>query len=63
MSASQAKHRLFIGNVPRKWAEEDLEKVVTKVGRGVTLVELKKVCYAGLFGIKYRLISELLMAS
>ncbi|MQM03042.1 hypothetical protein Taro_035820 [Colocasia esculenta] len=43
VSASQAKHRLFIGNVPRNWAEDDLKDVVTKVGPGVNLVELKKV--------------------
>lgn len=42
-STSQAKHRLFIGNVPRSWGEEDLRKVVTEVGPGVTAVELVKV--------------------
>lgn len=41
-STSQAKHRLFIGNVPRSWGEEDLRKVVTEVGPGVTAVELVK---------------------
>ncbi|XP_068656312.1 heterogeneous nuclear ribonucleoprotein Q-like [Aristolochia californica] len=41
-STSQAKHRLFIGNVPRSWAEADLRKVVKKVGPGVTTVELLK---------------------
>ncbi|KAH7541756.1 hypothetical protein FEM48_Zijuj02G0001500 [Ziziphus jujuba var. spinosa] len=38
----KAKHRLFIGNVPRSWGEEDLKKVVTDVGPGVTGVELVK---------------------
>ncbi|KAG2670729.1 hypothetical protein I3760_14G101700 [Carya illinoinensis] len=41
-STSQAKHRLFIGNVPRNWGEEDLRKVVTEIGPGVTAVELVK---------------------
>lgn len=43
-SKSQAKHRLFIGNIPRSWTEDDLKKVVTRVGPGVTAVELVKVC-------------------
>ncbi|KAF7823225.1 heterogeneous nuclear ribonucleoprotein Q-like [Senna tora] len=41
-STSQAKHRLFIGNVPRSWKEEDLRKVVTEIGPGVTSIELVK---------------------
>ncbi|GKV34941.1 hypothetical protein SLEP1_g43271 [Rubroshorea leprosula] len=41
-STSQAKHRLFIGNLPRSWEEEDLRKVVSKIGPGVTRVELVK---------------------
>ncbi|XP_027176603.1 heterogeneous nuclear ribonucleoprotein Q-like isoform X1 [Coffea eugenioides] len=41
-STSQEKHRLFIGNVPRSWGEEDMKKVVTKVGPGVITVELLK---------------------
>lgn len=43
-STSKAKHRLFIGNVPRSWGEEDLRKVVMKIGPGVTGIELVKVC-------------------
>ncbi|KAG8376734.1 hypothetical protein BUALT_Bualt09G0094600 [Buddleja alternifolia] len=42
-STSQAKHKLFIGNVPRNWGEEDIRKVVNKIGPGVTAVELVKV--------------------
>ena len=42
-STSQAKHRLFIGNVPRSWGEQNLKKVVMEVGPGVTAVELVKV--------------------
>ncbi|KAK6139945.1 hypothetical protein DH2020_026321 [Rehmannia glutinosa] len=41
-STSQAKHKLFIGNVPRNWGKEDVEKVVNKVGPGVIVVELVK---------------------
>jgi len=43
-SKSQAKNRLFIGNIPRSWGEKDLKKVVTDIGPGVTAVELIKVC-------------------
>lgn len=42
-SSSQAKNRLFIGNVPRSWGDEDLRKVVTEIGPGVTALELVKV--------------------
>ncbi|XP_022755988.1 heterogeneous nuclear ribonucleoprotein Q-like isoform X2 [Durio zibethinus] len=41
-STSQSKHRLFIGNIPRSWGEEDLKKVVSEVGPGVTGLELVK---------------------
>ncbi|GLT40656.1 hypothetical protein SLA2020_147710 [Shorea laevis] len=41
-SSSQAKHKLFIGNVPRNWGEEDMRKVVTEIGPGVTIIELLK---------------------
>lgn len=41
-SASQAKHRLFIGNVPRNWGEADMKKAVTEIGPGVISVELLK---------------------
>ncbi|KAI3987365.1 hypothetical protein MKX01_003115, partial [Papaver californicum] len=41
-SSSQAKHRLFLGNVPKSWGEEDLKKVITKIGPGVGNVELLK---------------------
>ncbi|KAJ0021224.1 hypothetical protein Pint_31881 [Pistacia integerrima] len=41
-STSQAKHRLFIGNIPRNWGLEDLRKVVSEIGPGVTGVELVK---------------------
>ncbi|KAE8720806.1 hypothetical protein F3Y22_tig00018093pilonHSYRG00018 [Hibiscus syriacus] len=41
-SNSQSKHRLFIGNIPRSWGEEYLRNVVSKVGPGVTGLELVK---------------------
>ncbi|XP_057751151.1 heterogeneous nuclear ribonucleoprotein Q-like [Arachis stenosperma] len=41
-STAQAKHRLFIGNVPRNWGDEDLRKVVSDVAPGVTGLELVK---------------------
>lgn len=41
-STAQAKHRLFIGNVPKSWGEEDMKKVVTEIGPGVISVELLK---------------------
>ncbi|MCD7449699.1 hypothetical protein HAX54_001128 [Datura stramonium] len=41
-SPAQAKHRLFIGNVPRNWGEEDMRTAVTKVGPGVITIELVK---------------------
>lgn len=42
-STSQAKHKLFIGNIPKNWGEEDIKKIVNKVGPGVISVELLKV--------------------
>nr|XP_016448228.1 PREDICTED: heterogeneous nuclear ribonucleoprotein R [Nicotiana tabacum] len=41
-SPAQAKHRLFIGNVPRNWGEEDMRTAVTNVGPGVITIELVK---------------------
>ncbi|PIN03866.1 Heterogeneous nuclear ribonucleoprotein R (RRM superfamily) [Handroanthus impetiginosus] len=41
-STSQAKHKLFIGNIPRSWGEEEMKKVVNKVGPGVIAIELLK---------------------
>ncbi|MBA0625110.1 hypothetical protein Godav_010350 [Gossypium davidsonii] len=42
-STSQAKNKLFIGNVPRNWGEEVMRRVVTDVGPGVGCIELLKV--------------------
>ncbi|CAN1294402.1 Heterogeneous nuclear ribonucleoprotein Q [Linum perenne] len=41
-STSQAKHRLFLGNIPRSWSDEDLRKVINEVGPGVTSIQLVK---------------------
>ncbi|KAL2345239.1 hypothetical protein Fmac_006524 [Flemingia macrophylla] len=41
-SASQAKHKLFIGNVPKSWTKQDMKKVVEGIGPGVISVELLK---------------------
>lgn len=41
-SASKEKRRLFIGNIPRHWTEQDLRKAVTEIGPGVNSVALLK---------------------
>ncbi|XP_022748308.1 heterogeneous nuclear ribonucleoprotein Q-like [Durio zibethinus] len=41
-STSQAKNKLFIGNVPRNWGEEDMKRVVTEIGPGVSCIEMVK---------------------
>ncbi|KAG1330114.1 Heterogeneous nuclear ribonucleoprotein Q [Cocos nucifera] len=41
-STSQARNRLFIGNVPRNWVEDDMKKAVAQIGPGVIKVELMK---------------------
>ena len=43
-SLSETKHRLFIGNVPKTWTEDDFRKVVEGVGPRVETTELIKVC-------------------
>ncbi|GJM88062.1 hypothetical protein PR202_ga04084 [Eleusine coracana subsp. coracana] len=43
VSSSQAKNKLFIGNVPRNWTEDDFKKAVEEVGPGVLKVDLLKV--------------------
>ncbi|CAH2064292.1 unnamed protein product [Thlaspi arvense] len=42
-STTQAKHRLFLGNVPRNWTETDIKKAANRIGPGVQNVELPKV--------------------
>ncbi|XP_004494860.1 heterogeneous nuclear ribonucleoprotein Q [Cicer arietinum] len=41
-SLSETKHRLFIGNVPKTWSEDEFRKVVEGVGPGVESIELIK---------------------
>ncbi|KAL9314931.1 hypothetical protein ACSQ67_020383 [Phaseolus vulgaris] len=41
-SLSETKHRLFIGNVPKTWTEDDFRKVIEGVGPGVENIELIK---------------------
>lgn len=42
-SLSETKHRLFIGNVPKGWTEDEFRRVVEEVGPGVETIELIKV--------------------
>lgn len=41
-SLSETKHRLFIGNVPKNWTEDEFRRVVEEVGPGVENIELIK---------------------
>lgn len=41
-SLSETKHRLFIGNVPKSWTEDQFRKVIEGVGPGVENIELIK---------------------
>ncbi|KAK6918200.1 RNA recognition motif domain [Dillenia turbinata] len=41
-SLSEAKNRLFIGNVPKNWTEDQFRKVVEEVGPGAENIELIK---------------------
>nr|CAB3462997.1 unnamed protein product [Digitaria exilis] len=42
VSSSQAKNRLFIGNIPQDWTQDDLKNAVEQVGPGVLKVNLPK---------------------
>lgn len=42
-SHSQSKHRLFVGNIPKHWEKDELEKVLAEQGPGIQSVELLKV--------------------
>jgi len=42
VSSSQAKNRLFIGNVPKDWTLDDFKNAVEEVGPGVLKVNLPK---------------------
>lgn len=41
-SLSETKHRLFIGNVPKSWTEDEFRKVIEEVGPGIENIELIK---------------------
>ncbi|KAL3701238.1 hypothetical protein R1sor_019260 [Riccia sorocarpa] len=41
-SHSQSKHRLFVGNIPKNWDKDELEKVLAEQGPGIQSVELLK---------------------
>ncbi|CAD6343736.1 unnamed protein product [Miscanthus lutarioriparius] len=47
VSSSQAKNRLFIGNVPRDWTPDDFKTAVEEVGPGVLQVDLMKAPGSG----------------
>ncbi|KAF7804286.1 heterogeneous nuclear ribonucleoprotein Q [Senna tora] len=56
-STSLLEHRLFIGNVPRNWTEQNLRKAVTEIGPGVNSIKLFKehnsACNRGFAFIDY----------
>ncbi|XP_055807251.1 heterogeneous nuclear ribonucleoprotein Q isoform X2 [Solanum dulcamara] len=41
-SLSETKYRLFIGNVPKSWSDDDFRKVIDGTGPGAELIELIK---------------------
>uniref|UniRef100_A0A1J3EBB1 Heterogeneous nuclear ribonucleoprotein Q n=1 Tax=Noccaea caerulescens TaxID=107243 RepID=A0A1J3EBB1_NOCCA len=41
-SLSETKNRLFIGNIPKSWTEDEFRKVIEDVGPGVENIELIK---------------------
>ncbi|PWA64795.1 RNA-binding (RRM/RBD/RNP motifs) family protein [Artemisia annua] len=41
-SLSETKYRLFIGNVPKAWTEDEFRKVIEETGPGAELIELIK---------------------
>lgn len=43
-SLSQAKHRLFVGNVPKGLSEDELRNIIQGKGPGVVNIEMFKVC-------------------
>lgn len=42
VSSSQAKNKLFVGNIPHSWSHDDFKKAVEEVGPGVLKVDLIK---------------------
>ncbi|XP_057979855.1 heterogeneous nuclear ribonucleoprotein Q [Malania oleifera] len=41
-SLSETKHRLFIGNIPKSWTDDDFRKVIEEAGLGIDNIELIK---------------------
>ncbi|GLU00878.1 hypothetical protein SLE2022_182150 [Rubroshorea leprosula] len=41
-SLSETKSRLFIGNIPKSWTEDEFQKIIEDVGPGVENIELIK---------------------
>lgn len=41
-SLSDSKHRLFIGNIPKSWSEDEFKKVIHDVGPGAEIIDLKQ---------------------
>ncbi|KAL6322132.1 hypothetical protein AAG906_005071 [Vitis piasezkii] len=41
-SLSESKHRLFIGNVPKSWTDDEFRKVIEDIGPGAENIELIK---------------------
>jgi heterogeneous nuclear ribonucleoprotein R len=50
-SLSQAKHRLFVGNVPKGLSEEELTNIIKGKGPGVVNIEMFKVRSVILWGV------------
>ena len=44
---SQAKHRLFVGDVPKGLSKEELTNIIKGRGPGVVNIEMFKVCFFG----------------
>ncbi|KAL3622318.1 nuclear ribonucleoprotein Q [Castilleja foliolosa] len=41
-SLSETKYRLFIGNVPKAWSDDDFKKIIDTTGPGAEIIELIK---------------------
>lgn len=44
-SLSETKYRLFIGNVPKSWTDDEFRKVIEETGPGAENIELIKVYF------------------
>lgn len=42
-SLSETKNRLFIGNIPKVWTEDEFRNIIEAVGPGIENIELIKV--------------------